>query len=319
MSFYWDKLWYEVQQMIGIINMQESPDDFRRISTIIESGYKQFIYPPPVHQTKGRAHVWSFLRPIEDITTSEDDQYADLPDDFASMNTNMTYTGERYKSVEYVSVERMRKLKQAFDRTGRPQYFALSIDQSGTQRIWMWPTPDAEYDLAYQYERIPDVALDDIHSGDGTLTVGSDTTIVIEEDQTGDISIGDIVRVTQDSLHVLCEVLNIEGATNTLTIAGNANLESGDAQYSVYPENPVVLCREPYHEVVLASVLSIAEQRVEEMPGQHMQRFLEILLPAAISRDQTANAPRRLGGEFESGMMIGRTPERVLWNGVEII
>jgi len=319
MSFYWDKLWYEVQQMIGIINMQENPDDFRRISTIIESGYKQFIYPPPIHQTRGRAYVWSFLRPIEDVTTTEDEQYIDLPADFASMNTNMTFTGERYSAVEYVSVERMRKLRQAFDRTGRPQYFALAVDQSGTQRVWMWPTPDAQYELAYQYERIPEVSLEEIHSGNGTLTVNADTTLEIEADQAGDISAGDMVRVTQDGLHTLCEVLSVDEGADTLTIAGNANLESGDAQYRVFPENPVVLCREPYHEVVLASVLSIAEQRVEEMPGQHMQRFLEILLPAAISRDQTANAPRRLGGEFEGGAIVGRAPERVFWNGVEIL
>lgn len=136
----------------------------------IQSGYKQFLYPPAVEGIES-GYEWSFIRPVATIDTVSGDKDQDLPEDFGRVAGDFHYeSGIHSLSVVLVSEHRIEMLHQHDDDEGKPQFAATrfkSSDGSDGQRqeiVW-WPTPDAVYTLTYRYE----VFVDKLETGDYPL------------------------------------------------------------------------------------------------------------------------------------------------------
>lgn len=124
----------------------------------IQSGIKQFYYPPAVEGIEP-GYEWSFMKPTAVIETDDGDTAQDLPDDFGRVIGDFHYAAGVYeKSIVVVSEHRILSLHQHSAEEGKPRFAAIRYiareDASDGQRqevVW-WPTPDDEYTLTYRYE-----------------------------------------------------------------------------------------------------------------------------------------------------------------------
>lgn len=54
------------------------------VKSIIDSGYLQMLYPPPLpSETPQAPHQWSFLRPVNELQLVVGQKTYDLPEDFS--------------------------------------------------------------------------------------------------------------------------------------------------------------------------------------------------------------------------------------------
>lgn len=138
----------------------EKQDD--DVADVLESGLRQFYYPPPVEPRSGAIHErvsfrWSFLHPVGTFDTVADTWEYSADDDFGSFESNVTFDpDEGYGALRTVSASRIREMRQTHDSSGIPRFIAvepLESDGSDGQRFQflLWPTPDAVYTLTYNY------------------------------------------------------------------------------------------------------------------------------------------------------------------------
>jgi len=127
------------------------------VDDIIQSGLRQFYRPPPLPGEK-RAHNWWFLQPKTTLATVANDYDYDLPDDFAYIVTDFTYSTSYVGNglIRKVGEQHIRKLREGNTLVGKPQYFAIRPKTTaGTtgQRfeVLFYPAPDAVYTLEYRY------------------------------------------------------------------------------------------------------------------------------------------------------------------------
>ncbi len=315
-SFYWDSLWYEVREQLGFVDLQDMRD-WTRIESILQSGLRNFYYPPPIPHSRDRTHIWSFMRPVVSNTLQENEEYHDLPSDFASMNSDVVFTGDSPEDrIEMVTVERMRRLKIG-DRSGRPQYYSLEVGENQIFRIRLWPTPSEEYDIAYRYERTPDIDLTEKAEGDGTVSEVNGDMHLTDSGAFEDVEAGDRIRLYGDAVDSgIILLLKIESKEDddTVVLSDSDDLSADDVDYTVY-DAPELPGGEAHKETILASCMAEAESRVDEMPGQHRQRFYEALA-RSVSRDLTASAPLYMGPEFEQRQPGAAPGYTITWNDV---
>lgn len=145
--------------------------DLDDIRDIIDSGLRQFYYPPQViNPSTGRMHTheWSFLNPVATLTTEADKaDYTGtddgLPSDLNRTIGNMTFSADtQYPAVQHVGEGYIRSKRAYQSLTDRPQYYSIRpVVMSGsginaqTFMISFYPTPDAAYTLSFQYEIVP--------------------------------------------------------------------------------------------------------------------------------------------------------------------
>ncbi len=62
--------WNILSQVSSFVGFDRDPDgaDFPIVRDIVESGYRQFLYPPGTQATKGERHEWSFMKPEAELT-----------------------------------------------------------------------------------------------------------------------------------------------------------------------------------------------------------------------------------------------------------
>lgn len=126
-----------------------SSDELARVEDYIRSGYRKFLFPATLGAQF--SHEWSFLNPMDSVTTTADDHDYDMEDDFGGIDGNLTFDPEDgYNDVIRIGEGQIRSMRQPGDTTGRPQFAAIrwkASDQSDGQRaeLLFWPTPDAAY------------------------------------------------------------------------------------------------------------------------------------------------------------------------------
>lgn len=135
-----------------------SVEERRRVDMAIHSGLRSFYHPVPLPGERS-IHEWSFLRPIETITTESGVNTYDLPSDFASIDGPMTFAPDVTvwpKPIEIVAEHQIRvKLSEVTD-SRRPEIAAIR-PKSASGSTWthyellLWPNPDAAYVLTYRY------------------------------------------------------------------------------------------------------------------------------------------------------------------------
>lgn len=132
-----------------------STDQDNVVDAIIRQGYQQFLNPPPV-QPYGQ-HTWSFLRDTGSLDTIAGQQTYTLPSWIESFYGYWTFEAETlYEGLQLVSESMVRERTQHYDTQSRPRLVAVrpTADRDSQGQNWeclLWPIPDREYSLVFQY------------------------------------------------------------------------------------------------------------------------------------------------------------------------
>jgi len=136
---------------------EQSKDERAEIDRYIQSGLRQFYYPPAMDGVE-LGYKWSFLTPTTTLATVADQSENDLPDGCSRVLGDFIYAaGTFYPSIPQVSEARMMSLRQD-NRTGsQPMYCTVRYkdqeDGEGQRmEVAWWPTPSTAYTLSYRYE-----------------------------------------------------------------------------------------------------------------------------------------------------------------------
>lgn len=122
------------------------------IDMVIQSGLRMFY----------AAHDWTFLKPIDSITTTAADNDYDLEDDFGGLVGNLTYgEDEGYESIPIIGEGQIRILQQRAASDAKPKYACVrpkSATETTGQRfeIILWPAPDGAYTLSFHKMILPE-------------------------------------------------------------------------------------------------------------------------------------------------------------------
>lgn len=136
------------------------------IQSVLKSGLQQFYNPPPLGA--GAPWAWSFLRPFADLPILQGDPQVPLPDDFGAFEGPIYITTPatvfRRFGLQLTNPGLVQARHAAMpDTTGAPQMAALepikgTTATAGTRYVlWLWPTPDAPYNLRAEYRILPEM------------------------------------------------------------------------------------------------------------------------------------------------------------------
>lgn len=148
------------------------------VDSIIRRGLRQFYSPPPV---SGVSHQWSFLRPTVLLETVAGQETYQLPDDFGAMNgSRLTYVEKRYlDGPRIVSDYEYRSLVESSTRReGFPDYATVVVRETGGELsptrhdLKMFPVPDGQYQMEYQYQVVQDAVTADLDYPAGAASHG---------------------------------------------------------------------------------------------------------------------------------------------------
>lgn len=134
------------------------------IEAVVRSGLRQFYDPPPVD---GVTYYWSFLTPSTSITLTAGDAEATLPDGFNAFagQIAVALAGQSFATwrVELTGEPRVREFHRSTpNATGRPWLVAEKVsDDVGSETsqryvAYVYPTPDAAYQLTFNYRLLAD-------------------------------------------------------------------------------------------------------------------------------------------------------------------
>ena len=135
-----------------------SGDDIDRLDEIINAGYQQFVYPPPL-ENETVSHQWSFLKPTATFDTVADTYLYDLPAAFGAMVGDLAYDEDEDESriIDQVTPGMIDRNRAVRDYSGRPYQFALrpkAVTMTAAQvtELMLYPTPDAVYGILYHFD-----------------------------------------------------------------------------------------------------------------------------------------------------------------------
>jgi hypothetical protein len=128
----------------------EFADESKTVLAVLNSGLRQFYYPPPIGDPPKR-HVWSFLSPKATIVLDLPWEY-DLPADYGGVITDLVWekaTGSGIsQALSTIGVEQLMSIKAKGGSSviGPPQYVAIratTFDATATPRyqLLVYPEP----------------------------------------------------------------------------------------------------------------------------------------------------------------------------------
>lgn len=133
------------------------------IQFCVESGLRQFYFPPPVEGTPS-AYEWSFLRPVTQLYLLDGDQTVQLPEDFGGVEGNLTISSDQATDpIKLVNEGQIRQQYAACpSTTGKPQLASIrplkgTSGKGQKKELYVWPTADDDYTLDVTYYILPDV------------------------------------------------------------------------------------------------------------------------------------------------------------------
>lgn len=145
----------------GYSSTNWTADQAIEISDIVQSGYRQFLFPPvDIWPTP---HEWSFLKGLGTLALISGTYQYTLPDDFDGAEGTFTFasTDNMKGPLKIVDENVIRSLREGRGSvSGVPQYIAVypTTITAGTsgQRFSaeIWPTPSANYTLSYKYSKL---------------------------------------------------------------------------------------------------------------------------------------------------------------------
>jgi hypothetical protein len=182
--------YYELQSDVGVFfgygagarfnDVTWTTSQSAQIDKALKSGLRRFYYPEPIQREK-ESYNWSFLKPVATLTipAGGNVQVAPgtpgvfinqtvLPDDFGGFEGHITIvqTGPGTSAPWYLDLTNEGRIREMYSyspqRTGRPEYAAqVMLKGTGPQAssrsaLIIWPLPDQEYVLQFQYYINPD-------------------------------------------------------------------------------------------------------------------------------------------------------------------
>lgn len=135
------------------------------INRAVETGLRQFYIPSP--SLIGFEYAWTFLTPTTTATLSQGTTAADLPDQFAAIEGNLTYsTGDANDvttEIRLTGEGMVRKLHaERPNWSGPPDVVAVipgdtTSSESGQRwQLYVFPTADQTYTFTFRYAFHPD-------------------------------------------------------------------------------------------------------------------------------------------------------------------
>ena len=135
------------------------------INIVLNAGIRRAYYPAAVDgSTVG--YEWSFLRPFTTLSVVDGTSDYDLPDDFGRFIDVLHYAEEEYLSpVVIISASDILRRRSSIGQIGSPQFGATRWKSStGTtgqrQELLLYPEPDEDKTMSYQYEAYSDALSD---------------------------------------------------------------------------------------------------------------------------------------------------------------
>ncbi len=138
----------------------------RAIQAIRASGERQFYYNPALPDLGIPAgYDWSFLKPVSTASLAQNVPTVPLPDDYGGFEGQITISqsGQAFVPIDLVGIGMIYgKFASSPTSSGRPQMACAEPlkGTSGTQgqrfQLRVWPTPDTNYTLQFQYYVNPD-------------------------------------------------------------------------------------------------------------------------------------------------------------------
>lgn len=136
----------------------------------LDSALRSFYNPVPI-PGETTPHVWSFLTPIYDVPITSAAVDYNLPDDFAHFVDSRIYLSadsDSWQEIKLANVSRILSLRQRDTSvvSGFPMYAAQAVrqQQQGAPtrfKLMVWPNPDGDYTLRFQYRSNPFQITDD--------------------------------------------------------------------------------------------------------------------------------------------------------------
>lgn len=298
---YWD-VFAQVSDYLGTMRSPVAGEDIERVRDIIQSGYEQFLTPPPLPDSRQQAHRWTFLDPSMQLALTAGTYLYDLPPDFGGLHgSRFTYGSAAYREpVWVVSESDLMNLRANSDRSGDPQYAALRPNrrasrQGQTFEVLFWPTPDTAKVLFYRYYVQAGTLWNPLCEGTAILAqVGAETDYRGLQDDSAEftneeIEVDDKVLLT-DATGPVEGIYKVQEVTSDTVIAMDEG-HSGTytTEYAILPRIIRFAGGQLHSETILQSCLAVAESRKEDTIGPQNQRWME-RLRASISRDRV-NGP----------------------------
>ncbi len=146
-----------------------------RLKDCVDSGCRNFYWPPPVPGGGPETYQWSFLTPVGEMTVPQWDGVTDelpfafLPEDFGGFLSKLTVHQDNtiFLPIQVINEARMRDMYRMSPAvSGRPQYACERVLKGTThttgpkRQLLIWPNPDQEYTFRFQYSLLPDCLTD---------------------------------------------------------------------------------------------------------------------------------------------------------------
>jgi len=150
-----DKLWNKKQERV--------------LKDCVDSGCRNFYWPPPTPQGGMETYQWTFLTPVGSLTIPTSTDAVPLPIDFGGFVSKLTVSGDStiYVPLEIINEARLREMyAQNPSVSGRPLYAADrpvkgTTHTDGPRReLLIYPTPDQAYTFRFQYNLLPECLTD---------------------------------------------------------------------------------------------------------------------------------------------------------------
>ena len=141
----------------GATETQWTATQAAEIEGVVQSGVRRVYYPPAVNaETLG--YEWSFLQPTTTLTVTAGVADYDLPDDLGRLSGDLHYAADqRRPPVILVSLGTLLSMRSHEERSDAPAFMATRFKASdgstgSRQEVLLYPEPDVEYVLTYEYD-----------------------------------------------------------------------------------------------------------------------------------------------------------------------
>lgn len=155
----YDDILKKVSSFLGLGSTTPTGDNLTLVGDIVARGYRQFLYP--VDMRNGDAYEWSFLRKFYVLPIQADKWKYQLPEDFSEILSNPTFDDDDgYKALDKRTPQEILELRSAVVEEYFPYYYAIvpvgtGLETGSYDEIWVYPEPDASYNLKFFYKVDP--------------------------------------------------------------------------------------------------------------------------------------------------------------------
>lgn len=154
-----DDLLIRVSDFLGLGDTTPTGDNLTLCKGIVARGYRQFLYP--IDMRVGDAYEWSFLRQPYTLPIQSGKWVYQLPEDYSEILTDPCYDDDDgYRSLSKVTPQEILNLRSGMVESTYSYYYTVvsvgtGLETGSFDEIWLYPEPDASYNLKFFYKVDP--------------------------------------------------------------------------------------------------------------------------------------------------------------------